>query len=175
MLRFSHRHGANPDAVTPDCVPIIHTCVDLGHTAALLSIVRHNADVNRRLYRPLGLLDPDLRAACISLSCDYITPVTLAAVRGQRSTLRMLAEAGASLAAIGPLIGSHTMSPEIFSDLEFVGWISDRAVHVGTLQHLARLAVRTRLRVPVTFSAYQLPLPRSLMDYVAFCDLVQDK
>lgn len=167
-------HGANADAVNYDGVPVLHISIDLGYRDVMLMLLRHNATVNRRLYQYMSRLDADIRVACGSLFCNYITPLMLAALRGRTSFVEPLVVAGASVHHVVRLLeqpAAQRLLPALSADERLVQWLRDRSATVTSLQHISRLVVRASLRSPVCDVICELPLPRALLDFVSFCDL----
>lgn len=168
------RYGASADAVNYGGIPNLHVAVDLGHRDVTLKLLRHNAAVNRRLYQPLNRLDAELREACLTLACDYVTPIMLAALRGRTCLIRPLVRAGASTYAVSRLVQGHDtrrLTPAVCADVELMNWLREQCSAVTSLQQIARLAVRASLRSCASDVIYELPLPRALQEFVAFTDL----
>jgi hypothetical protein len=169
-----YRYGASADAVNYGGIPNLHVAVDLGHRDVTLMLLRHNAAVNRRLYQPVSRLDADLREACLTLACDYVTPIMLAALRGRTCLIRPLVRAGASTYLVSRLVqgrDTRRLTPVVCADVELMKWLHEQCSVVTSLQQIARLAVRANLRSCASDVICELPLPRSLQEFVAFADL----
>ena len=152
--------------------------VDHGHRDATLMLLRYNASVNRRYYQSPSRMEPDIRDACATLSIDYVTPIILAVLRGRLTLMKPLVRAGASLGSVLKLVqggySSRRMLPALSSDVDLVRWLRREDSSVISLMRIARLAVRASLRSHRRDVIGQLPLPRSLIDFVAFSDLEED-
>jgi SOCS box len=169
------RYGANADAVNYGGISVLHLSVDLGHRDVMLTLLRHNANVNRRLYLTYSRMDPDMRDACNALACHYVIPIVLAAIRGRTTLIKPLVRAGASARTVMRLVNcglnTRTLTSSLSTDTDLVAWLREQCSTVTSLQQVARLAVRASLRSPVIDTVQELPLPRSLLDFVAFSDL----
>jgi ankyrin repeat protein len=168
------RHGANPDVMDSTGVPALHLAVETNNADAVRLLLRYNATVNRRLYHTFTVHNAEVRSVCTLLGLDYVTPLMLATIRGRGSLIRMLIDAGAAVGVILRMLRDLNVLRQLTAltaNTELVAWLSERCAMPSSLQQLSVLAVRARFPSECIDTIYKLPLPRPLLDFVAFADL----
>jgi len=169
------QHGASPDMVDTAGLPVLHVAVELNHSRVVRLLLKYNATVNRRLYPTYSRHQTsDLFDMCTTVSLDYLTPITLAVLRDRTSMLAPLVTAGASLNGVlrilaNPVIRQRLTALTADSDLE--RWLIECSTTPRSLQLQSALAIRARFASENIAKIYQLPLPRPLLDFVAFASL----
>ena len=168
-------HGASPDVVDTAGVPVLHVAVELNHSRLVRLLLKYNATVNRRLYVTCSLQHTgELHDMCLALSLDYLTPVMLAVMRDRTSMLVPLVTAGASLNGVLRILSNPVVRQRLTSlvaDSELERWLVERCTTPQFLQLQSALAIRTRFSPENIGRIYDLPLPRPLLDFVAFAKL----
>jgi len=168
-------HGASPDVVDTAGVPVLHVAVELDHGRLVRLLLKYNATVNRRLYlTPSRQHSGELHDACSALSLDYLTPVTLAVLRDRTSLLAPLVAAGASLNGVLRILTDPAVRGRLTAltaDSELERWLVERCATPLSLQLQSALAIRARFSSENIGRIYGLPLPRPLLDFVAFAKL----
>lgn len=169
------QHGASPDMVDTAGVPVLHVAVELNHSRIVRLLLKYNATINRRLYPTYSRHNTgDLHDMCTSASLDYLTPLTLAVLRDRTSMLAPLITAGASLNGVlrilaNPAIRHHLTA--LTADSELERWLIECSSTPLSLQLQSALAIRARFATENIGKICSLPLPRSLLDFVAFAGL----
>jgi len=169
------QHGANPDMVDTGGVPVLHVAVELNHSHVVRLLLKYNATINRRLYPTYARQHTgDLSDLCTVMSVDYLTPLMLAVLRDRTSLLAALVAAGASLNGVLRILANPTIRQRLSAlttDSELERWLVERCNTPLTLQLQAALAIRARFSSENICRIYDLPLPRPLLDFVAFSSL----
>jgi len=169
------RHGANPDMVDQAGVPMLHAAIELNHSRIVRMLLKYNATVNRRLYPTYSRQHTgELHDLCTAVSVDYLTPLMLAVLRDRTSMLSALIAAGASLNGIRRILGNPVARqrlPALTADSELERWLIECCSKPLTLQLQSALAIRVRFSPENISHIYDLPLPRPLLDFVAFSSL----
>jgi len=168
-------HGASPDVVDTVGVPVLHVAVELNHTRVVRLLLKYNATVNRRLYLTYSRYHTgDLHNLCSILSLDYVTPITLALLHDRTSMLAPLIAAGASLNGVLRILANPAIRPHLTmlaADSKLEQWLIERCVTPMSLQLQSALTIRARFSSQNIHKIYTLPLPRPLLDFVAFVGL----
>lgn len=169
------QHGASPDVVDAAGVPVLHVAVELSHIRVVRLLLKYNATVNRRLYPTYSRQHTgDLHDLCTAVSLDYLTPLMLAVLRDRTSLLETLIAAGASSNGILRILANPATRQRLTAltrDAELERWLIERCSTPATLQLQSALAIRARFSSENICRIYDLPLPRPLLDFVAFSDL----
>jgi len=169
------QHGASPDVVDTAGVPVLHAAVELNHSRLVRLLLKYNATVNRRLYPTYSRHHTGgLRGLCRALSLDYLTPVMLAVLRDRTSVLAPLVDAGASLNGVLQILNNPAVRQRLTAlpaDSELERWLMQRCTTPLSLQLQSALAIRARFSSENIRKIYDLPLPRPLLDFVAFARL----
>jgi len=173
------QHGASPDVLDTAGVPVLHVAIELNHNNIIRLLLKYNATVNRRLY-PMYLRQHagDLHDMCSAVSLDYVTPVTLAILRDRTSLLAPLIAAGASLNGVLRILANPVIRqclPALTADRELEKWLIERCSTPLSLQLQSALTIRARIAPENIGRICNLPLPRPLLDLVAFANLDLDK
>ena len=168
------RHGASPDVVDTAGMPVLHIAVELDHSRIVRLLLKYNATVNRRLYPTYSRQhNSEIRDTCNAFSVDYVTPLTLALLHDRTSLLSPLIAAGASLNGVLRILANHALRHRVSvtegSQLE--RWLIDLCLTPQSLQLQSVLAIRARFSCNNIDRIYDLPLPQSLLDFVAFANL----
>jgi len=164
-------HGASPDVVDWSGVPVLHAAVELNHSRLVRLLLRYNATVNRRLY-PTGLRHH--LYLCRARSLDYLTPVMLAVLCDGTSVLAPLVDAGASLNGVLQILNNPAVRQRLTAlpaDSELERWLMQRCTTPLSPQLQSALAIRAGFSSENIRKIYDLPLPRLLLDFVAFARL----
>ena len=172
-------HGANPDMVDQAGVPMLHAAIELNHSQIVRMLLKYNATINRRMYPTYLHQDTgELHDLCTAVSVDYLTPLMLAVLRDRTSMLSALVAAGASLNGILRILGNPAarqrlpaLMPALTADSELERWLIKCCSKPLTLQLQSALAIRIRFSPKNISRIYDLPLPRPLLDFVAFSSL----
>lgn len=169
------QHGASPDMVDTAGVPVLHVAVELNHSRVVRLLLNYNATVNRRLYPTYSRQHTgDLHDMCTAVSLDYVTPLMLAVLRDRTSLLSAFVTAGASMNGVLRILASPATRQRLTAltaDTELERWLIERCCTPLTLQLQSALAIRARFSSENIHRIYDLPLPRPLLDFVAFSSL----
>jgi len=156
-------------------VPVLHVAVELNHSRVVRLLLKYNATVNRRLYPTYSRQHTgDLHDMCTAVSLDYVTPLMLAVLRDRTSLLAPLVTAGASLNGVLRILANPAARQRLTvltADTELERWLIECCRTPLTLQLQSALAIRARFSSENICRIYDLPLPRPLLDFVAFTSL----
>ena len=168
-------HGASPDVVDTAGVPVLHVAVELNHSRLVRLLLKYNATVDRRLYVTCSLQHTgELYNMCSALSLDYLTPVMLAVLRDRTSMLAPLVAAGASLNGVLRILSNPAVRQRLTaltSDSDLEQWLIECCSSPPSLQLQSALTIRAQFPSENIGKIYDLPLPRPLLDFVAFAKL----
>lgn len=169
------QHGASPDMVDTAGMPLLHVAVELNHLRVIRLLLKYNATVNRRLYPTYSRQHTgDLRDMCTAVSLDYLTPIMLAVLRDRTSLLAPLVAAGASLNGVLRILSNPVIRQRLAvltADDELEQWLIDCCTTPLSLRLQSALAIRARFAPEHVGRICSLPLPRFLLDFVAFANL----